>query len=56
MGYSKALEEAGTIVLIGKIEKEPRMSENTEKCCCTKEEVNSSFLALIVLKSRGSGH
>lgn len=31
MGYSKALQEAGAMVLIGKIEKEPRMSENTEK-------------------------
>lgn len=56
MGYSKALQEAGAMVLIGKIEKEPRMSENTEKWCRTKGEVNSSFSALIVLKSGCSGH
>lgn len=56
MGYSKASQEAGAMVLIGKIEKEPRMSENTEKWCHTMGEVNSSFSALIVLKSGGPGH
>lgn len=52
MGHSKALEEAGVMVLTGRIEKEPRMSENTERCCRTKGEVNSSSLALMVLKGR----
>lgn len=51
MRYRRVLEEARGMVLIDKIEKEPRMNRNTEKCFSTKGDVNSSFLALVVLKS-----